>query len=1047
MSIQRKKLAIKIITYLLLLQQVVHAQTINDWENPQLVSQNTMAPHAHFIPYPNEQQALQKSSSPFIQSLDGIWKFSLVNTVAARSTDFYKNNFNTDQWKDIKVPANWQTEGFDKFIFTDVEYPIKPNPPYVPTDFNPVGSYKRNFTVPAAWNGKNIFIHLGAVNSFFYIWINGQYVGLSKDSKTPAEFDITRFVQKGQNSVAVQVFRFSDGTYLEGQDMWKLSGIERIVYLVARPKICVYDFFVKAALDEVYKDGLLNVTVSLNDAPVAATRYVEIQLVDSTGKIIIQQQQLVSNKKDYRFAATIPSVRQWNAEHPEIYKLFINYKNQHGHILESILHKTGFRNIEIKHGFLLVNGKPIKIKGVNRHEHDMYTGKVITVESMVKDIQLMKQYNVNAMRCSHYPNREEWYELCDEYGLYVIDEANIECDGMDFHPLKTLSDKPAWQAAYLDRTKRMWERDKNYCCIITWSLGNESRFGNNFVATYNYLKSKDSTRPVQYEEARENPYTDIICPMYKSLNVMQEYVKDWKPRPFIQVEYAHMMGNSGGNLKDDWDLIYKYPQLQGGFVWDFSDQAFKRKDANGRDIWAYGSDMGNVGETSDTSFCADGMFAADRTPHPQAFELKKVYQNILFEPVDFSTNTIRVTNRFDFTNLNNYTITWYIKADGKIIAKGNISTFDLSPQQSTAIKLDLPVIDADAGKEYFLFIAAETKQATALIPAKFVVAWEQFKLPVFKEPAIKSLANFPVIAGTEDTDKQTFSSTLFAVGFDKKTGWLSSYKEGNKELLTAPVLPNFWRAVTDNDIGNSLQMRCAVWQHAAENATLKSFVVKQINAHEFAVNTVHYLVLVDADYYATYLINANGDIEITASLKAGKQPFPELPRFGMRLILDGSIDQANWLGRGPFDNYQDRNYASAVDLYTAPVDALFHPYARAQESGNRTDVRWMALLDTAGTGLMALGEPLLSSGVLHFNMHNLDFDHTQKANKHGGSMQNENLVWWNIDYKQMGLGGDNSLGAKTHAEYTLPYQDYTYSFTLRLIKRGDTLTEKAKERY
>jgi beta-galactosidase len=1047
MFIKREKLAIITAVYLLLLQLTVHAQTINDWENPQLVSQNTMPPHAHLIPYGDEKQALQKGSSPFIQSLDGTWKFTLVNTVAERSTEFYKNNFDARQWKDIKVPANWQTEGFDKFIFTDVEYPIKPNPPYVPTDFNPVGSYKRNFTVPATWSGNNIFIHLGAVNSFFYIWINGQYVGLSKDSKTPAEFDITKFVQKGQNTVSIQVFRFSDGTYLEGQDMWKLSGIERSVYLIARPVLSVYDFFIKAALDDAYQDGLLSVDVSMNTAPVAATGFVEIKLLDNENKTILQQQQPLANKASYHFEATIPSVRQWNAEHPELYSLLINYKNSKGRIIESILHKTGFRNIEIKHGLLLVNGNAIKIKGVNRHEHDMLTGKVITVESMVHDIQLMKQYNVNAMRCSHYPNREEWYELCDEYGLYLIDEANIECDGMDFHPLKTLSDKPGWKAAYVDRTRRMWERDKNFCSIITWSLGNESRFGENFIATYNYLKSKDNTRPVQYEEARDSPYTDIICPMYKSLNIMQEYVKEWRARPFIQVEYAHMMGNSGGNLKDDWDLMYKYPQLQGGFVWDFSDQAFKRKDANGRAIWAYGSDMGSVGETSDTSFCADGLFAADRTPHPQAFELKKVYQNILFEEVDFSNNRIRITNRFDFTNLSNYQLSWSIKADGKIVASGVLQSIDIEPRQSKEILLDLPALHANPGTEYFLLIKAETKQATALVPANFTIASEQFQLPGFIVTTKKSLDAFPFITSNETGDRQIISSPVFSVAFDKKTGWLNSFSSNGTELLKEVLLPDFWRPVTDNDIGNSLQMRCAVWQHAAASASLKTFVVNQVNDHQYIVNTEHYLSSVDAYYTTSYQVKANGEIKITIAMKAGKQSLPELPRFGMRLILDGSIDEATWFGKGPFDNYQDRNFAAEVDLYHLPVDSLFHPYARAQESGNRTSVRWMALQNKAGFGLMALGDPLLSSGALHFDRQQLDFDHTQKANKHGGSMQSENLVWWNIDYKQMGVGGDNAWGAKTHSEYTLPYQDYAYSFILRLINKDDTLTERAKDRY
>lgn len=1031
---------------MLLLQFSLFAQNANDWENPQLVSENALAPHAHFIPYPDEQEALQKNGSPFVKSLDGIWKFNLVNTVAERPVDFYKNNFDTSKWDNIKVPANWQTEGFDKFIFTDVEYPIKPNPPFVPLDFNPVGSYKRNFLVPAAFHGKNIFIHLGAVNSFFYLWINEQYVGLSKDSKTPAEFDITPYLHKGINAVSIQVFRFSDGTYLEGQDMWKLSGIERSVYLIARPKLCIADYFAKAGLDENYSNGIFTLNISLNQPPPKnSTQSIEVKLMDDAGenKLIFTQKKKINSQKDFHFNTTISNVRQWNAEQPNLYSLIINYLDESGKTIESIVQKIGFRSVEIKHGLFLINGKAIKIKGVNRHEHDMHSGKVISVEGMIKDIQLFKQYNINAMRCSHYPNREEWYELCDKYGIYVVDEANIECDGMDFHPLKTLSDKPGWKAAYLDRTKRMFERDKNFPCIITWSLGNESRFGENFIATYNYLKTRDSTRPVQYEEARDNAYTDIICPMYKSLNVMQEYVKEWRNRPFIQVEYAHMMGNSGGNFKDDWDMIYKYEQLQGGFIWDFSDQAFKINDKHGRSIWGYGRDMGNIGATSDTSFCADGMMHADRTPHPQAFEVKKVYQNIQFDAVAFSENGFRISNRFDFTNLNQYRFDWFIKADGKIIAQGNIPSMDIAPGLSKEIKINFPAVDVQPATEYFLIIRAATKQATELVAKNYVIAWEQFELPWYKEMLQQKGAVYSALQKTEDAGQVKIFNEHFSVAFNKQTGWLQSFEYQNNQFIKTPLQPYFWRAATDNDIGNSQQMRCAVWQHAADDARLDSLTVTQLNTQQIEIRTAYYLSSVNAKYFVQYLINASGDVEVQVSMKAGNKDFPEMPRFGMRTILNKEFDKVTWLGRGPFDNYCDRKSAAAVDLYNMPADSLFFPYARAQESGYRTDVRWISLQNKNNIGLMAKGKPTISTGVLHFDMKRLEFDRDAAENNHGGSMSNEDLIWWNIDFKQMGVGGDNSWGAKTHSEYMLPYRDYQYSFELRPVSTS-MLSESAK---
>lgn len=1017
----------------------------NDWENPELPSQNAESPHAYFIPNNSESAALSNSPSPFILSLNGTWKFKYVKNPAARPKDFYKPSFDVSEWDQIKVPANWQTEGFDTYIFTDVEYPIPVNPPYVPRDFNPVGSYRRSFDVPKDWQKKNIFIHLGAVNSFFYLWINGHYVGFSKDSKTPAEFNITPFLKKGSNNVSLQVFRFSDGTYLEGQDMWKLSGIERGIYLIARPKFGIRDFFIKAGLDGKYKNGLLDVAIEMDhqQKPII-NESISLKLIDDASGKTIYSDNRKTGQSTIKFETEIANVRQWNAETPHLYTLLITQKNAAGKTIESIAHKIGFRNVEIKHGLFLINGNAIKIKGVNRHEHNMYTARVITPEEMLEDIRVMKKFNINAVRTSHYPNAPEWYQLCDQYGIYVIDEANIECDGMSFSTLKTLSDKPEWKAAYLDRTARMFERDKNFCSIITWSLGNESRFGDNFIATYDFLKMRDNTRPVQYEEAQRTPYTDIIPPMYKNLGVMMEYVKEWRPKPFIQCEYAHMMGNSGGNLKDYWDLFYKYDQLQGGFIWDFSDQAFKIKDKNGRDIWGYGRDMGIVGATSDTSFPADGLFAADRSPHPQAFELKKVYQYIHFETVPLSAHAIKITNRYDFTNLSNYLITWNVKADGKIISQGELPAIELEPGASTVVAIPFPEIDVQPRTEYFLNFEAAPKQAKPLLPKNFIVATEQFRLPYYDPTPLPTIMGHQPLQKDSTENNFIVKGDKFFASFDLKTGLLNGYKLSEKEIIQKALQPYFWRAATDNDIGNSQQIRCAVWQHAFDNARLDSLLIDTSNELEWKIKSAYFLPSVGAQYFISYKVKANGDIKIDVIMHAGDSSIPELPRFGMRVILNPEFDKVTWLGRGPFDNYADRKYAANVDVYEMPADSLFYPYARAQESGYRTDVRWIGLLNKSGAGLMAIGDSLISSGVVHFDYTRLFFDRNATENNHGGSMNNDNLIWWNIDYRQEGVGGDNAWGARPHAEYQLPYKDYEYSFTLRPISGIEHINQNAK---
>lgn len=1002
------------------------AQSKNDWEQPQTPSSGTAAPHAHLVPYPDLASALRREPSSRVISLDGNWKFNWVATIGERPKDFYRSGFQTSTWATIKVPANWQTEGYDRYIFTDVEYPIKPDPPFVPKDFNPVGSYVKDVNLPANWTGKQVFLHFGAVNSFFYCWVNGHYLGFSKDSKTPAEFDVSPFLRKGLNRIAVQVFRFSDGTYLEGQDMWKLSGIERSVLLIQRSPDYIRDFFIRASLDSQYRNGVLDLELAMAGSLGHGNTRLKLKIIDETrnGNTIFEQTLPVYQHDSITCHAVLRGIRPWTAETPNLYTAVLEVLAANGKTSEIITQRFGFRKIEIRNGLFLVNGRAIKLKGVNRHEHDPLTGKVITVESMLRDIRLMKAYNINAVRNSHYPNRREWYELCNEYGLYLIDEANIECDGMAFHPLQTLSDHPDWAAAYLDRTRRMVEWDKNFTSIITWSLGNESRFGRNLAADYEWIKQRDLSRPVQYEEAKDNPYTDIICPMYKPLNVMLEYAREWHPRPFIQCEYAHMMGNSGGNLADDWNLIYRYPQLQGGFVWDFSDQTFLRKDEKGREFGAYGSDIGSVGATSDTSFCADGLFTSNRQPHPQAFELKRVYQPVAFEAIALASSSIRISNRYDFLSLSELVFRWVVKEEGKPVASGILPDVNLAAGRDTVIILPLPE------KQYFghayLQIEAVTRHGGELLPAGHLVATAQFELaakPIVQTPANQSGVKFQqtAVAG-----KIIISNNRYTYQWNKNNGWLTGICYDGRELLAGPLQPDCWRPPTDNDIGNSLQVRSAVWQHIADSARLIHCEVVE-DVAGISVTTRHQLSCVQATYDIRYLIRYDGSMQVTVQFLTQGNMLPELPRFGMKVLVKKSFSRVDWFGRGPFDNYWDRRAAADIDLYSLSADSFFHPYPRAQESGYRTDVYWMRIR-SRDKSIRISSDSVFCFAVLPFDRSRIEFN--RQRNIHGATIDADDFYWINIDSRQMGVGGDNAWGLKTHSEYMIPYQDYQYSFTL-----------------
>lgn len=1029
-----------------------HSQSIkNDWENPDVVSINTLSPHAYFTPYASESEALSGIQSSRICSLDGMWKFHFSRSPEKRPVDFYKPTYDVSGWNSILVPGDWQMEGYDVPIYTDVEYPFNADkPPMIDQNYKPIGSYRRSVIVPKEWKDESVYIQFGGVNSAFYVWINGHKVGYSEDSKTPAEFEITPWIHSGNNIVGVEVYRFSDGSYMEDNDFWKVSGIERPVYLFARPKLHIDDFYVHAELDSFYQNGIFNLDISLNQKPSFnnAFREMEIKILDDAdnNKILYHQiTNIRSGEQYFTFSDTLPNVRKWTAETPELYTLVINQKNAKGKVLESIVRQIGFRTVEIRHGQLLVNGIPITIRGVNRHEHDPYTGHAITVESMVNDIRLMKSLHINAVRCSHYPNRVEWYQLCNKYGLYVVDEANVESDGMSMTPLKSIADDTAWLKPHLVRTKRMVERDKNDPCIIIWSLGNESRFGSNFIATYDWIKSRDHSRPVQYEPAELNSYTDIYCPMYARIWQLESYAYTWQKRPLILCEYEHAMGNSEGNLKDYWDVIYKHKQLQGGFIWDWVDQTFAKKDSLGNPIWAYGGDMGYIGISNDSNFCANGLVAADRSLHPHAYEVEKVYQPIWFSSVPFASNEIRVTNHYDFTNLDRFNFRWKIKADGKIIASGDFPPVKVDPHGQKDYTLNLPEIHPLPGTEYFLFVSAWSKDSVPMISKGTEIAWEQFDLPEYLQVPEKNTDDLPEIVIQKNSEIISVSNTDFRIIFNTKNGVFTSYQYHGQELIKEGLRPNFWRPVTDNDLGNGLQQRCEIWKNAGDSAKLKDIKMKRISAQQVNIHTVLALPVSGTACIVDYDILGNGEMKVHFELLTRNDSLPEIPRIGMRMILKPALDSLIWLGRGPYENYWDRKEATPVGLYKSSVEAQYYPYNRAQETGNKTDVRWMTLHDNAGTGLMAIGQPLLSVCALHFDMHKLDY--VPLKNIHGGSITNDDLIWWDIDLKQMGLGGDNSWGAKTHSEYTLPAKNYQYDFILRPVSAKDNLIETSKKKY
>jgi len=1039
---------------ILLLIFIACTKQNHDWENEQIISRNKEPGHATLIPYKNEKDALtgDRTASHYYHSLNGSWKFKWFPKPNDAEIEFYNRKFNDDGWSDISVPGSWQLQGYDIPIYTNVNYPFRPvDPPHIPHNNNPIGCYKRYFEIPDDWKDRQVFLHFDGVKSAFYLWINGNEVGYSQGSATPAEFNITSYLKKGLNSISVKVFRWSDGSYLEDQDAWRLSGIYRDVYLFSTSPVHIRDFMVQTVFDQNYQDVDLNVLAEIQNFNDKSYENYKLELVlyDDKSQVVfspVEKQFAINNKAKSSLQLSIPVANplKWTAETPHLYTLILQLKDKNGKVIEVESTKVGFRKVEIQNGQLLVNGKAITIKGVNRHEHDPDQGRTISEEMMIKDIKLMKQFNINAVRTSHYPNYPRWYELCDEYGIYIIDEANIET-----HELwSKLTNDPRWKAAFIDRAQRMVVRDKNHPSIIIWSLGNEAGYGPNHEAMADWIRRYDPTRPIHYE-ATDPGYTsepshfDIIANMYPTVERMIELTQKNPDRPVIICEYAHAMGNSVGNLQEYWDAIEKYPRLQGAFIWDWVDQGLRQQTEDGVEWYAYGGDFGE--EMTDSNFCINGLVFPDRTPQPELFEVKKVYQSIKVEPVNISAGKVKITNAYDFMNHNLAEIFWNITANGNIIQKGRLDVKSIPAGKSQIITIPFNKLIPEPGTEYWLDISFRLVESTAWAPEGHELAWYQFKLHENIAAEIYEIDRMPALELNQASNEIVISGKELSIRFSRSLGTITSFEyQGNKLMKQGPV-PNFWRAPTDNDAGGDERSYKYRWLKAGLDKL--KINVKNIQAEQILPQVVR--LTVDFELKGTsekiqhnciYTIYGSGDMLIDNHIKVGPN-FPPLPKVGVYLQLPQEFDNFSWYGRGPHESYWDRKSGARVGIYEGTVAEQYVPFIYPQENGNKSDVRWACLMNNNEIGLMAIGMPLVNVSAHHYSLDNLT------TARHTYEVKEGEHIMWNLDYQLMGLGGDDSWNPRTHEEYLLKADSYHYQIQLCPISSKKEINKRFKMRF
>lgn len=1004
---------------------------LNDWNDFDILHRNRLNSRAYFISYTDINSALtfDRGKSEKFKLLNGMWKFYYSNTPEESPEGFYENSYNIDDWDDIRVPGNWQVQGYGYPHYTDLIYPFPIDPPTVPSE-NPTGCYRRDFYIPEDWEGLQIVVRFEGVDSGFHLWINGEEVGYSQGSRMPSEFDITPFVKAGKNSISVRVYQWTNGSYIEDQDMWWLSGIFRDVAIIGRAPIHIKDFFIKTELDEKYEDAILKIETTLENIYSEKTdNYnIEYKLLDENLSPVVDsvvvEDIVVEGEKTFSTDISIPKPNKWSAESPYLYNLLMILKDLKGEIVEVVPSKVGFRNIELKDGNFLVNGVPIMLKGVNRHEVHPDLGRAVPFYSMEEDIVLMKRHNINAVRTSHYPNHPRFYDLCDKYGLYIIDEADLECHGFELTgDIGEISKDPKWKNYYVERMKRMVERDKNHPCIIMWSLGNESGFGCNFEAMADWCHKKDSTRLVHYEGDFDVEVADVVSTMYSSHEKMEEYGKKKNmDKPHILCEYAHAMGNGPGGLKEYWDIFYKYKRLQGGFVWEWVDHGIRQYTEDGREYFAYGGDFGD--EPNNSNFCCDGLLRPDRTPTPGLYQYKKIIEPVKVEEVDLKNGEVKVKNIYDFISLDHLQLSWNVEGDGKVLQSGILSMPHIEAGKSEVIK-----IPVDFDKEYniktdlWLNIQFVLAVDTDWAHKGHVVAWEQLKLPVeIANQTVMNVAKMPKLKMKEDVKFINIEGYNFNLVFNKLKGQIHSWSyEGVNIMDEGPKL-NLWRAPIDNDMYvakdwkkkgiHLLHHRIDDVQTVVEEDGLVTITVKTLNSPPNGDWSL------ECDYI--YKVYGSGDIEIKVKGNP-KGKLPEtFPRIGLQMKLPETMSRVKWYGRGPGESYVDSKEANPFGIYTSTVEDLYTPYVYPQENGNRTDVKWVSFTDNRGMGFLVVAEK-----TLNFSAHYYTMEDIEKA-KHLTDLTKRDFITLNIDYKHNGLGS-NSCGPVPLPQHKLSPEKFEFN--------------------
>lgn len=1012
------------------------------WLDPEVNEVNTMAPRAAFFAYETENlaKADQKARSERYLSLEGKWKFNFSKDHDKAPRDFYSLKYDDSQWTDFPVPGILELNGYGDAIYSNNGYPwrtqFRPEPPFVEERNNYTGSYRKMVTVPADWKGERIYLHVGSATSNLMVWVNGKFVGYSEDSKVSAEFDLTKYLTPGkENLIAMQVMRWCDGSYLEDQDFWRFTGIAREVYLYARPQAHIADLFITPDLVNNYQDGTLEVKLN---AVGAKGETVMFSLKDKEGKEVAAQTAKVGGNGEVKVNFDIKNPLKWTAETPNLYTLYTTLMDGK-QVAEVVPQRVGFRKVEIKNAQVLVNGQPVLFKGANRHELDPVTGYVVSMDRMLEDIRVMKELNINAVRTCHYPNDPRWYELCDIYGIYMVAEANIESHGMGYGD-KTLAKEPTYEKAHLERNESNIKIYKNHPSIIFWSVGNEAGYGPNFEKAYDLVKAYDPSRPCQYEQAGQNGKTDIFCPMYYDYGGCDKYSQGDNPRPLIQCEYAHAMGNSMGGFKEYWDMVRKYPKYQGGFIWDFVDQGLRVKNKQGKTIYAYGGDFGRY-PTSDHNFNCNGIINPDRKPNPHANEVRYYYQNIWATAKDLKAGEVEVYNENFFKSLDDVELQWTLESEGKVLANGR-NALDIPAQQKRVVKLDGYSLPTDVKGEVVLNLDFVLKKAEPMLDAGYAVAREQFVVNPYTFPTMESV--LAVTSGKYDTRKVekeekvawvTLSAGNTSVTFNHWNGWIDYLDVDGKPMLEEgyAITPDFWRAPTDNDYGAGTQRKLHAWKNP--EMKMKSFkVVENEGKAEKGVEVVYDMPSVEATLTMTYTLTPAGELVVNEAMTVNKDAKhkPELMRYGMQLVMPKAYNMLTYYGKGPGENYIDRNNGDRLGVYDAKVADQYWGYVRPQESGNKTEVRYWQVKDENGKGLEFYSFAPMECSTLNYLASDLDDGWDKNAHQsHSGDLTPRDFSVVKLAARQRGLACVNSWGAIPLEQYRMPYQDYSFTYVIR----------------